>query len=356
LNGDEFDNFYTDLQGFTCLEDDDGDWVYAIQGPQGKLISTGVKCTSEDTLRPPGLTKKGIRPSAEARAADCVGKLCGDIRSHGRNDNSFRRLGGTRHRHLTPTTGTVTNLVVLIRFADHTGRTLPSQSDIFTLMNSPNCASSLCPTGSVRDVFSANSYDQLDLQSTVAPWVTVSQTEADYANGYSGLTIKTHELIREALALVDPLIDFSVFDNDGDLRIDSIVFLHSGYGAEWGGTDAYGHTNVDRMWSHKWAIYTNPGQFVSAEGVTVYDYSISPAVWGTSGSSIGHIGVIAHELGHFFGLPGERRGSSSFRVRPPCSLVSETAEPQHALTHCVSLCLFQICMMAVGVPALGATA
>jgi hypothetical protein len=291
LIGDEVDNFYTDEDGYTCIQDNKREWVYAFQAPNGTLISSGAK-VDKDKKRPPGLAKR-IRPSKAAREVYCVDKICGN-ESRKKNRNG-RRLSATR-RQLAVTQGTVKNLVVLIRFSDHTGRTLPSQSDIFTLMNNPG-PNTLCPTGSVWNVFNASSYGQLDLQSVVAPWVTVPNTEAYYANGNSGLTTRTHELIREALNLVDSSINFGDFNNDGDSYIDAITFLHSGYAAEFGGTDAYGATNTNRIWSHKWAIYTSPGQWVSGEGVSVYEYNISPAVWGTSGSSIGRIGVIAHELG-----------------------------------------------------------
>ena len=121
---------------------------------------------------------------------------------------------------------------------------------------------------------------------------------------FHSLTTLTHDAIRYALNYLDVngLVDFSDFDGDGDGFVDSIAFLHSGYGAEWGGSDAFGTDYLQRIWSHKWGLYT--GNFVdSTSGVRVRDYHISPALWGRSGSAIGRIGVIAHETGHFLGLP-----------------------------------------------------
>jgi M6 family metalloprotease-like protein len=305
INGDEFDNFYTDLQGYTVVQNYRGDYVYARQNPQGFVIPGGTRVDSSSSV-PPGIVKK-LRPSPAARKIECKGMLCGDIRSHG----DERRL--EESRQLVQTTGgTLKNLVVLIRFADHDTRTLPSQTQIETLMNNRG-PDLICPTGSVWNIFDESSYGKLDVYSTVSPWVTVPNTETYYANGNSGLTTRTHDLIRDALTLVDLVMDFSQFDTEndgvGDGTIDAITFLHSGYAAEFGGTDEYGVSLSDRMWSHKWAIYSGTGRWFSNEDVSVYDYNIGPAVYGTSGSTIGRIGVIGHELGHFLGLPDLYDGS-----------------------------------------------
>lgn len=210
------------------------------------------------------------------------------INSNGNND--IQRV---------PPVGTVKNLVVLIRFDDHASRTLPSQSDFDTLFNAVGGHPTLAPTGSIRDIYLENSYGQLTLDSTVLDWINVSETEAYYANGQSGDQTLWEALI-EALDEADESLDFSQFDSDSDGFIDAITFVHSGYAAEFGGTDQYGASQADRIWSHKWNISPT---WTSDESVSVSAYNINPGVWSTSGTAIGRVGVIAHELGHFFGLP-----------------------------------------------------
>jgi M6 family metalloprotease-like protein len=145
-----------------------------------------------------------------------------------------------------------------------------------------------------REHYLKSSYGLLTIDSVVTDWVTIDYTEAYCADGNYGTSFIIHTCLKNALSKVDSVVNYSQFDVDCDKWIDAIGFLHSGYGAEWGGVDSFGATNTNRIWSHKWAMST----WTSAEGVSVSNYHISPAVWGISGSSIGRIGVIAHETGH----------------------------------------------------------
>ncbi len=201
------------------------------------------------------------------------------------------------------TTGTLKNLVIPFRFSDHTDRTLPTRSDLHTLMNKVGPDPLLCPTGSVRDVYLQNSFNSLDLQSTVIDWVTITSTESSCANGESGLSAKFFDCIVEALDATVAAYGgayFANYDDDDNGVIDGITFFHSGYAGEFGGYDDRGAHYNDRIWSHKWALYDRVWR---SAGVRVFEYHINPAVFGTSGSTIGRIGVVAHETGHFLGLP-----------------------------------------------------
>jgi len=287
--GDEHYHWREDSNGYTVLKNK-GWFEYAELGPNGELNPNGM-IVGRDNPRARGLQQR-ILPSPAIRAQSAR-KVNGVSTSSG---VSAAPEGAAP-------AGNVKNLVVMIRFSNHVGRNLPSVADVNVLFNAVGGHPSLAPTGSVRDVYYENSYGQMTLESDVNPgigdWITVSQTEAYYANGQSGDSTLWLAL-REALNTLDAVIDFNDYDLDNDGRIDSIAFIHSGYAAEWGGTDAYGAATPDRIWSHRWAIQP---QWNSNDGVSVYDYHISPGVWGTSGSAIGRIGVIAHETGHFFGLP-----------------------------------------------------
>lgn len=145
----------------------------------------------------------------------------------------------------TTTPTTIKNLVVLFRFADHAARPLPTFVEYDALMNDLDY--------SVRDVFIQSSSGNLILDSDVLDWVTLdaTYTEAYCAGGRSGGVPVFHECLKNALDKIDSLVNFVLYDSDGDDMIDSITFFHSGFAAEWGRPDEYGTVYQDRIWSHK---------------------------------------------------------------------------------------------------------
>jgi len=195
-------------------------------------------------------------------------------------------------------------LVVPFKFNDHSDRPLPTVADLTVLMNSVNADVNICPTGSVKNYFLKNSFDRFELTSTVAPsWVSVPKNEAVYANNSRGETCEGLKMIVDALnALEATGFDFTPFDEDNNGVIDEISFFHSGYDAAFGGNKA-------RILSHTWSLAAIPGcihegKWTSTKSKkSVIRYARFSSLWGTSGSEIGRIGVVVHELGHLFGLP-----------------------------------------------------
>ena len=311
--GDEYFHWIEDLDGHTVVLNNAGTYVYAVLDATGELAPTSLVVGQADPVAA-GLAKR-LLPSKEVRARRPIKPLQ-------MPKESLLRGSGPRG---VPPSGTVQNLVVLCKFSDHTyGVDTRQQSDYSVLWNAVGGNPVLAPTGSVKDVYSENSYGTMTLNSTVVAWVTLPQTESYYANGTSGLTPAypndAQGMVKDALDLVDSMVNFANFDADTDGYIDCISIIHSGYGAEVG-------ANPNRIWSHKWSLWELPGgQWTSADMngagsyVKVYDYHTEPALWSNSGNAISRIGVAAHETGHFFGLPdlydtdGSSQGAGSWAM------------------------------------------
>ncbi len=210
--------------------------------------------------------------------------------------------------------GTFPNLVLLLRFSDHVNRTLPTQDDISRLYNSEDTViddhesirgndRSATPTGSVRQVYLANSYSTFHIETTVVDWITLNNTEAYYADGKRGLSkSKFKEAMVEALDVLDVRgeLDFGNFDLDSNEYLDGFGVLHSGYAAEFGGVDCQsGATTNNRIWSHKGGV-----DWTSSDGsAKVNRYYVASALRGKCHANIVRMGVLCHELGHYVGLP-----------------------------------------------------
>ena len=103
-----------------------------------------------------------------------------------------------------------------------------------------------------------------------------------YADEVSGTSLSLESALLLSLANLDNNLNVNIqdFDKDGDGTIDALMFLHSGYGAEWGGVDCYGRPSADRIWAHKWALDIN---WVSKSGIEASQYHISSALWSNCG-------------------------------------------------------------------------
>ena len=182
------------------------------------------------------------------------------------------------------------------------------------------------PAGSIKMLYSENSFDKFTFNSTVTQWITVTDTETAAAGGNAGLGTRVWTPLKEALRIWGAVEgnNLADYDQNGDGYIDAVTFIHSGMGSEWGGTDGFGKYYTSRIWSHKWAMYDEDFR---VDGIRVYSYNISPGTWGlactaaqcapnvadgcsaTETLPIGRIGVIAHELGHYIGLPDKYDGT-----------------------------------------------
>ena len=284
LRGDEYYHWFEDMNGYAVVQVGD-EYRYATHDAAGELVATPYPVGKFSPSTTVGIEFRH-RPGPDAR-----------LRLQQVRAQQMKTAAA-----ITPPNGTVKNLVVLAQFFDHGGLQTRPASEYTTLFNTAGGDPTIAPSGSVRDVWKENSYNDLDLVSTVHDWVVLPQYEAYYANGKSGLAGgRSDQMVTDALNAIDSAVNFADFDANNDGYVDAIDVIHSGYGAEAGGSKT-----SNQIWSHQWALTSD---WVSADknanGVNVRVSSVhtEPALWGTSGTAISRIGVIAHETGHFFGLP-----------------------------------------------------
>ncbi|HQK95216.1 MAG TPA: M6 family metalloprotease domain-containing protein [Armatimonadota bacterium] len=175
-----------------------------------------------------------------------------------------------------PAVGQGKCLVGLVDFSDNAGTR--SASDFQNMLFTDGTYA----TGSMADFYRENSYGLFTLTGTVSGWYRAPDTYAHYANGDYGATYVA-DLVRDLVDLMDPDVDFSQYDTNGDGYVESFFVVHAG-------PDGAVTGDPNDIWSHQSSITPK-----LVDGVYVSDYSIEP--------EDGTIGVFCHEYGHVLGLP-----------------------------------------------------
>jgi immune inhibitor A len=187
--------------------------------------------------------------------------------------------------------GSFKALVLLVDFTDDPSSVNASFFDTLIFENQQGC---------VNHYYREVSYDALDIITVDLPsttdWYTAPQTYSYYVDGQHGLGSypqNTQKLVEDLVDLVDPIVDFSQYDNDSDGEVDALIVVHAGPGAEFTGSP-------NDIWSHKWGVSWSWSLNLK-DGVRIWEYTMQPEYWQTPYDMT--CGVYCHELGHIFGLP-----------------------------------------------------
>ena len=282
VTGDQYSRRIHDEQGYTILMNEiDGFYYYADEDNSGGLIPTDILVGVSDPSR------YGLEPGYAVSL---------DVYQRNKQFYESNTDPSIRNRD-APSTGTVNQINVFIRFADDPEFSEP-RSYYDAVFQTDNDEPSL------KHYFWEISYNNLLVNTYHYPGTFganntayVDQFNRSYYQPYSGAnpdgyqdsnerTQREHTLLANAINAiapsVSPLLDI---DADGNGFVDAVSFVIYGGTGDW----------ADLLWPHRWALYS---QEVFINGARVYDY-----LFMLGGSSYFNVGVLAHEFGHVLGAP-----------------------------------------------------
>jgi M6 family metalloprotease-like protein len=211
----------------------------------------------------------------------------------------------------SPTSGTIQNIAIFIRFLDQTEFFTP-YSTYYDMLNQMDANSN-----SLRRYFWDTSYQQLDVYSPIFPPpdgnlivsyqsyhpryyyqpFNLTTNPSGYTGGANGVERRNreHTLLRDAIVAVrDQIPAELIIDSNDDGFIDNVTFIIRG------GTDGFS----ELLWPHTWTLNSFD---VRIHEKTVWTYNIHIENHLNSSG----VGVLAHEFAHSLGLPDLIRNNMS---------------------------------------------
>ena len=284
LVGDEFYHYSMTVDGYTLLQRSNGDYVYAVQsGSQLKasnVIAHNPQMRNASELKMVSSLKKGLTDQKS-------------IAQGKRIRNNRDKLMDPRRTDYQDFRG----LVILIEYSD---KTFTYGNDYFDdLMNKENYTGYYSSegyyvpcTGSARDYYYDNSMGVFSPQFDVVGPVRVNYS-CTTPQGYNNVG----DIFVSAVNALNPSVDFSKYDGDGDGIVDMIYFIVAGYTANFSGN------NSGYLWPHQYYMYYYT--YNQYDGVYLGRYSCSGEIYGWEYygyTDPDGIGTIVHEFTHALGI------------------------------------------------------
>ncbi len=300
--GDEWNNWIATESGYTILRNHKTKyWVYAKKADDNtrKLVKTAWRVGIDN----PGKIKKGLRPVLRKKPNFTLG-------NRGKTASSAECTGPdcSRDGNIPPPVAVTENqpiLIILVNFTDRTLSTIESDWNKLFFEDS----------SSVAHFYKEVSYGKLNFQPANETYNAADDGVVVVELPYEHPNIDAApQVTKDALAKVDPYVDFASFDQNGDSYISTnelhIIVVFAGY-------ERAISICTPSVWAH-WASFPE-ATAPALDGVWVADYSghggyiqigelHGMSVCGVPPHGNDHISAIgtpAHELGHSLWLPDE---------------------------------------------------
>lgn len=289
LKGDEYQHIMLTPDGCALVQDADGWYSYAEFDADGGRRSSGIHAGRETAPVSSRNVPYGMLAEKAAARRARMQTAAGE--------NLSRRLmakyGGPATRSDAPDRH---GIVILAQFSDVKFRF--TRDDFRNMLTASGYAVNGA-TGSAKEYFDGQFNGMYDFLFDVTDIVTLSGTRAYYGgNDRDGDDLRPEEMIIEACNLVDPEVDFSIYDDDGDGEVDNVfVFFAGGSEAEYAGDDC--------IWPHAWALRDGAGRKLELDGKVINSYACASECTTSDNrvfDKMAPIGTFCHEFSHTLGL------------------------------------------------------
>lgn len=281
--GDERSHFLLTSDG-CLLTEQDGLYTFATLDPRGRAISTGI-AASDPALRTAAQNAVALRMTDESLRAASRKRASSARRA-------IPQTGMGRFTSTYPRTGDINALVLLVEYKD-VKFTLSDPQAYFDELLHKEGFSQYGGTGCAVEYFREQSLGQFNPHFDLYGPVTLPNNRKYYGGNDSyGDDRNPQEMVVDAIKALDPLVDFSRYDNDGDGVLDNVFVFYAGQGEA-----SYGPS--ESVWPHSWDL-ESAGQSFKVDGVTVNSYACTNE-WEQSRPD--GVGTFIHEFSHVMGLP-----------------------------------------------------
>ena len=299
--GDERAHFLLASDGALVTEEN-GTYYFARLQEDGKVVSTNIPAA--DPGKRSSLQIGAIQIPTQHQITDAtVKRMAMKPRSYdlseSRKSAAMARARGTQNglpqyglgrcKSAFPNKGDVKALVILVEYKDVKMRR--ESGEYFRNMLNQEGFSDYYGTGSAADYFRYNSNGLFNPQFDVYGPVTLPNIRSYYGkNDQWGEDSNATGMVIDALEILDPDVDFSQYDMDGDGRIDNVFVFFAGDGE-------HRTMQTDLIWPH---AYHLDGTGYEVDGVRAYSYGCTSEI---AGSRPDGVGTFIHEFSHVLGLP-----------------------------------------------------